>query len=200
MIYDMGFSQNLILHQELLLWLVQRRSLYLSRDWENSVVLWRTIIRCGYEREYKIFKMRLLLMVQDYILPIGRCASSWFSRSSRIIHNRIGNLSALSFGVTTVHDPPMIHSPFAASELKTNQIGTAYFSTGRLCMEPNRWATAKVESYEDAKEQLDRMKVICFFSKIRNQPRRDQPQIVAVKRNQMMALLKVVLLCTTLQI
>ena len=66
------------------------------------------------------------------------------------------------------------------------------FSTGRILYgAKSAGSTAKVESYEDAKEHLDRMKAVGAFSvKSYNQPRRDQrQQIVAVAReNQMMVL------------
>ena len=100
----------------------------------------------------------------------------------------------LSFGVTTVHDPSHdTQTIFASSELqKANQIlAPRIFSTGRILYgAKSAGSTAKVESYEDAKEHLDRMKAVGAFSvKSYNQPRRDQRQmIVAARENQMMVL------------
>ena len=93
----------------------------------------------------------------------------------------------LAFGVTTIHDPSNdTHSIFAASELtKAGRItAPRTFSTGRILYGATGSFKAEVESLEDARFHLRRMKAVGAFSvKSYNQPRRDQrQQILAAAR------------------
>ncbi|HEX7031256.1 MAG TPA: amidohydrolase family protein [Gammaproteobacteria bacterium] len=90
------------------------------------------------------------------------------------------NLSSLTFGVTTIHDPSNDTSTiFAASELaKAGEIiAPRIFSTGTILYGATTAFTAEVNSLDDAMSHLRRMKATGAFSvKSYNQPRRDQRQ------------------------
>jgi Tol biopolymer transport system component/imidazolonepropionase-like amidohydrolase len=98
----------------------------------------------------------------------------------------------LAFGVTTVHDPSNdTNSIFAASEMaKTGRIiSPRTFSTGTILYGATGGFKAEIDSLEDAKFHLERMKAVGAFSvKSYNQPRRDQRQqvIAAARELQMM--------------
>ncbi len=88
----------------------------------------------------------------------------------------------LGFGVTTIHDPSNdTQSIFAASEMTKAGLITAprTFSTGRILYGAAGSYKAEINSLEDAKFHLERMKAVGAFSvKSYNQPRRDQRQQV----------------------
>ncbi|WP_119679457.1 amidohydrolase family protein [Indioceanicola profundi] len=92
------------------------------------------------------------------------------------------NYASLAFGVTTLHDPSNDTSEiFAASELaKAGEIvAPRIFSTGTILYGAAGSIAAKIESLEDAKSHLRRMKAAGAHSvKSYNQPRRDQRQQV----------------------
>ncbi len=93
----------------------------------------------------------------------------------------------LAFGVTTVHDPSNnTQEIFAASEMTKAGVITAprTFSTGTILYGAAGSFHAEVNSLEDAKFHLHRMKAVGAFTvKSYNQPRRDQrQQIVAAAR------------------
>jgi imidazolonepropionase-like amidohydrolase/Tol biopolymer transport system component len=92
------------------------------------------------------------------------------------------NAANLAFGVTTIHDPSNdTQSFFAASELGKAGVVTAprLFSTGTILYGAAGSFKAEVESLEDAKFHLRRMKAVGAFSvKSYNQPRREQRQQV----------------------
>ncbi len=92
------------------------------------------------------------------------------------------NAANLAFGVTTIHDPSNdTQSFFAASELgKAGLIAAPrLFSTGTILYGAAGSFKAEVESLEDAKFHLRRMKAVGAFSvKSYNQPRREQRQQV----------------------
>ena len=97
------------------------------------------------------------------------------------------DLARLAFGVTTVHDPSNdSHAIFAASEMtKAGRIlAPRTFSTGRILYGATGSFKAEVDSLDDARFHLKRMKALGAFSvKSYNQPRRDQrQQIVAAAR------------------
>lgn len=98
----------------------------------------------------------------------------------------------LAFGVTTIHDPSnQTHSIFAASEMAKAGVITAprTFSTGTILYGATGASKAQIESLEDAKFHLRRMKAVGAFTvKSYNQPRRDQRQQVlqAARELQMM--------------
>ena len=97
------------------------------------------------------------------------------------------DLARLAFGVTTVHDPSNnTHDVFAASELTKAGVITAprTFSTGTILYGASGSYKADVDSLDDAKFHLQRMKAVGAFSvKSYNQPRRDQrQQVVAAAR------------------
>jgi len=88
--------------------------------------------------------------------------------------------ATLAFGVTTVHDPSHSTSEiFAASEMARAGLIRAprIFSTGTILYGAGGDIKAEVDSVEDARSHLRRMKAAGAFSvKSYNQPRRDQRQ------------------------
>ncbi len=101
-------------------------------------------------------------------------------------------LSSLAFGVTTVHDPSNdTDTIFATSEqVKAGvMVGPRVFSTGTILYGASGAFRAPIETLDDARSHLRRMKAVGAFSvKSYNQPRRDQRQKVlqAARELQMM--------------
>jgi imidazolonepropionase-like amidohydrolase/Tol biopolymer transport system component len=103
--------------------------------------------------------------------------------------------AGLTFGVTTIHDPSNnTQQIFTASEMQRagNIVGPRIFSTGTILYGANSpAATAHVDSLDDARFHLERMKKVGAFSvKSYNQPRRDQRQqiIQAARELEMMVM------------
>ncbi len=101
-------------------------------------------------------------------------------------HNWL-HYATLAFGVTTVHDPSNDTAEiFAAAELaRTGAIvAPRIFSTGTILYGAKASVRAIVDSLDDARAHLRRMKAVGAFSvKSYNQPRRNQrQQIVAAAR------------------
>lgn len=102
------------------------------------------------------------------------------------------NYARLAFGVTTVHDPSNdTRSTFAASEMiKAGVVtGPRTFSTGTILYGATGSMKAEIESQDDARFHLQRMKAVGAFTvKSYNQPRRDQRQqvVAAARELQMM--------------
>ncbi|WP_145415955.1 amidohydrolase family protein [Planctomycetes bacterium K23_9] len=96
-------------------------------------------------------------------------------------HNWV-DYARLAFGVTTIHDPSNdTHSIFAASELTKAGLITAprTFSTGKILYGATGAGKAEIDSLDDARFHLKRMKAVGAFTvKSYNQPRRDQRQQV----------------------
>jgi len=97
------------------------------------------------------------------------------------------NYAALAFGVTTVHDPSNDTSTFfAAGEMARAGLITAprLFSTGTILYGAAGSFKAIVNSLDDARSHLRRMRAVGAFSvKSYNQPRRDQrQQVIAAAR------------------
>ncbi|MBE0379581.1 amidohydrolase family protein [Pseudoalteromonas prydzensis] len=93
------------------------------------------------------------------------------------------NLAGLSLGVTTIHDPSNDTTEiFAASEMQKagSIVGPRIFSTGTILYGANMPGyTSHIDSLEDAKFHLERLKKVGAFSvKSYNQPRREQRQQV----------------------
>ncbi|MDZ7644489.1 MAG: amidohydrolase family protein [Woeseiaceae bacterium] len=92
--------------------------------------------------------------------------------------------ATLAFGVTTVHDPSNDATEvFAASEMQRagRILAPRIFSTGDIIYGARSRSFAKVDSLEDAREHVRRLKAQGAISvKNYNQPRRDQRQQVAV--------------------
>ncbi|MDP2635395.1 MULTISPECIES: amidohydrolase family protein [unclassified Pseudoalteromonas] len=93
------------------------------------------------------------------------------------------NLAGLSLGVTTIHDPSNDTTEiFAASEMQKagTIVGPRIFSTGTILYGANMPGyTSHIDSLEDAKFHLERLKKVGAFSvKSYNQPRREQRQQV----------------------
>ncbi|WP_028110349.1 amidohydrolase family protein [Ferrimonas futtsuensis] len=101
--------------------------------------------------------------------------------------NRI-NYASLALGVTSIHDPSNDTTEvFSASELqKAGEVtGPRLFSTGTILYGANiPGYTSHVDSLDDAKFHLERLKKVGAFSvKSYNQPRRNQrQQIIAAAR------------------
>lgn len=101
--------------------------------------------------------------------------------------------SNLSLGVTAIHDPSNDTTEiFAAAEQQKagNIAGPRIFSTGTILYGANAPGyTSHIDSLEDAKFHLERLKKVGAFSvKSYNQPRRDQRQqvIAAARELEMM--------------
>ncbi len=98
----------------------------------------------------------------------------------------------LAFGVTTIHDPSHdTNSIFAASEMQKAGLVLAprTFSTGTIVYGAQGDFKAPIESLDDARGHLRRLKAVGAFSvKSYNQPRRDQRQwvIQAARELEMM--------------
>ncbi|MCU8031979.1 amidohydrolase family protein [Shewanella sp. SM73] len=96
--------------------------------------------------------------------------------------------SGLSLGVTTIHDPSNDTTEiFAASEQQKagNIVGPRIFSTGTILYGANAPGyTSHIDSLDDAKFHLERLKKVGAFSvKSYNQPRRNQrQQVIAAAR------------------
>jgi len=90
--------------------------------------------------------------------------------------------ATLAYGVTTVHDPSNdTHAIFAASELQRSGavVGPRIYSTGTILYGAQAPFKAEINSLDDAKSHLRRLKAIGAFSvKSYNQPRREQRQQV----------------------
>lgn len=88
----------------------------------------------------------------------------------------------LAFGITAIHDPSNdTHGIFSASEMVKAGVtlGPRIFSTGTIIYGAAGSYKAEIESLEDAKFHLQRMKAVGAISvKSYNQPRRDQRQQV----------------------
>ena len=88
----------------------------------------------------------------------------------------------LAFGVTTIHDPSHdTNSIFAVSEMaRAGQVlSPRTFSTGTILYGAAGSAKAEIDSLDDARGHLRRMRAVGAFSvKSYNQPRRDQRQQV----------------------
>ena len=102
------------------------------------------------------------------------------------------NYARLAFGVTTIHDPSnSTDDIFAASELAQagRIVSPRTFSTGTILYGATSAGKAEVESLDDARFHLRRMKAVGAFSvKSYNQPRRDQRQqvVTAARELEMM--------------
>lgn len=97
--------------------------------------------------------------------------------------------ASLAFGVTTLHDPSNdTGTVFSAAELQRAGmiVSPRIFSTGTILYGATIPITAKVESLEDARGHIRRMKAVGAISvKSYNQPRRDQrQQILAAAREE----------------
>ena len=95
--------------------------------------------------------------------------------------------AGLGYGVTTAHDPSNDTSEiFAASEMQKagRIVGPRLFSTGTILYGATTPFTVQVDSLEDARSHLRRLKASGAWSvKSYNQPRRDQrQQIIAAAR------------------
>ena len=90
--------------------------------------------------------------------------------------------AGLGYGVTTIHDPSNDTSEiFSAAELQKAGMIVAprIFSTGTIVYGATTPFTAKIESLEDARGHLRRLKAAGAWSiKSYNQPRRDQRQMI----------------------
>lgn len=93
-----------------------------------------------------------------------------------------GHLATLAFGVTTLHDPSNDTATiFAASELQRAGLTVAprIFSTGTILYGALAPFKANIDSLDDARSHLRRLKAVGAFSvKSYNQPRREQRQQV----------------------
>jgi imidazolonepropionase-like amidohydrolase/Tol biopolymer transport system component len=93
--------------------------------------------------------------------------------------NRMNDVS-LAFGVTTIHDPSTnSHEFFTAAEMaRAGQVvAPRLWATGQILYGATTAFTAEVNSLDDARQHLRRLKALGAISvKSYNQPRRDQRQ------------------------
>lgn len=104
------------------------------------------------------------------------------------------NYAGLAFGVTTIHDPSNdTATVFAASEMVRAGlvVGPRIYSTGTILYGAAGSFKAEIDSLEDARSHLRRMKAVGAISvKSYNQPRRDQrQQVLAAARELSMMVL-----------
>lgn len=97
------------------------------------------------------------------------------------------HLAALSFGITTTHDPSNDTATiFTAAEMQKagRIVAPRIYSTGTILYGAQGDFRAEIDSYEDALSHLRRMKAVGAFSvKSYNQPRRNQrQQVIAAAR------------------
>ena len=110
-----------------------------------------------------------------------------FGTDDIIPENNWNTYASLAFGVTTLHDPSNdTGTTFSAAEMQRAGMITSprIYSTGTILYGATTPFTATVESLEDARGHLRRMKAVGAISvKSYNQPRRDQrQQILAAAR------------------
>jgi imidazolonepropionase-like amidohydrolase/Tol biopolymer transport system component len=164
---------------------------------ENGTVLVdrNRIVRVGPVDQVEVPPGTLTVDVSGNTLIPGLVDAHWHGRqgSSEITPQQNWfNFSSLAFGVTTIHDPSNDTSTFfAASELGKAGIitGPRLFSTGTILYGAAGDFKAIVNSLDDARSHLRRMKAVGAFSvKSYNQPRRDQRQqiITAARELEMM--------------
>ncbi|MEE8370991.1 MAG: amidohydrolase family protein, partial [Sphingomonadales bacterium] len=102
------------------------------------------------------------------------------------------NLATLALGVTTTHDPSNLSSHiFAAAEMQRagSIVAPRIFSTGEILYGARHELTAFVDTLEDARAHIRRLKAVGAISvKNYNQPRRDQRQqvVTAARQEKMM--------------
>ena len=99
--------------------------------------------------------------------------------------------ASLAFGVTTAHDPSSnTEMVFSQSEMLKagNMVGPRVYSTGTILYGADGDFKAVINSLDDARAHLRRLKAVGAFSvKSYNQPRRDQrQQIIAAARELQM--------------
>jgi imidazolonepropionase-like amidohydrolase/Tol biopolymer transport system component len=92
------------------------------------------------------------------------------------------NYATLAFGVTTIHNPSAgTNQILAASEMARAGavVAPRIYSTGTILYGATSGSTAEVNSLEDARTHIRRMKAVGAISvKSYNQPRRDQRQLL----------------------
>jgi imidazolonepropionase-like amidohydrolase/Tol biopolymer transport system component len=97
--------------------------------------------------------------------------------------------AALTFGVTTIHDPSNDTSEiFAASEMQKAGmiVGPRVYSTGTILYGAKGSFKAEIDSLPDARQHMRRMQAVGAFSvKSYNQPRRDQRQQVLAAAHEL---------------
>jgi imidazolonepropionase-like amidohydrolase len=115
-----------------------------------------------------------------------------FGEDGIVPESNWGQYASLAFGVTTVHDPSNdTQTVFTASELQKagKIVGPRIFSTGTILYGAAGDFKAEIDSIDDARATLRRMKAVGAFSvKSYNQPRREQRQqvLLAARELQMM--------------
>jgi Tol biopolymer transport system component/imidazolonepropionase-like amidohydrolase len=161
---------------------------------ENGVVVieGNKIIAVGKSGDVSIPKGALLVDAKGKtIIPglVDTHAHGGQGSSQIIPEQNWTQYSNLAFGVTTIHDPSNDTGEiFSAAELQKtgDRVAPRIFSTGTI-LYGAEWPAFKaiINSYEDAKFHLQRMKDVGAISvKSYNQPRRDQrQQILAAARD-----------------
>ena len=110
-----------------------------------------------------------------------------FGTDDIIPESNWGPAASLAFGLTTLHDPSNdTATTFSAAELQRagKILSPRIFSTGTILYGATTGFTAVIDSLEDARTHLRRMKAAGAISvKSYNQPRRDQrQQVIAAAR------------------
>ena len=148
------------------------------------------IVAVGPSGDVNVPEGALVVDVAGKVLLPGLVDAHWHgAQGTQTINPQTNwmNLATLAFGVTTAHDPSTdTLTYFAASELQRagEIVAPRLFSTGTILYGAAGRAKAIVETVDDARGHLRRLKAVGAISvKSYNQPRRDQRQkIVAAAR------------------
>ena len=167
----------------------------------------RVVTMRNAEKDKEVIEDGTVIVVGDRIQAIGNRADVSVPEGARVIdakgktivpgyvdaHAHVANFGGgvipqqnwayyanLAFGITTAHDPSATSEfVFSQAELVHSgaMVGPRMFSTGTILYGADGDFKATVDSLEDARSHLRRMKALGAFSvKSYNQPRRDQHQ------------------------
>lgn len=161
---------------------------------ENGVVLVKNnrILAVGNAADITVPANAKVFDVSGKTILPGIIDSHWHGSQGKgqiIPEKNYENYATLALGVTTIHDPSNnSHAIFAASEMQKAGliVGPRIFSTGRILYGATTDFTVKINSLEDARNHLKRMKAYGAFSvKSYNQPRREQRQQVLTAAHEL---------------
>ena len=194
-----GFSTKADLPEGSVIALVGARLVTMKGDEviDNGTVLVRDnrIAAIGPADEVAIPAGATTIRVDGKTITPGLVDVHWhgaFGTAEIIPEENWGNYASLAFGVTTIHDPSNDTSTtFAASEMQRAGVivGPRIYSTGTILYGAKAPFKAVIDSLDDARFHLRRMKAVGAISvKSYNQPRRDQRQqvIAAARELEMM--------------
>ncbi|MGV6852167.1 MAG: amidohydrolase family protein [bacterium] len=184
----LGFDQNYAKPAQLLA-LLGARIITMNNDQviEHGTIVIKDnkIIAIGDQKGIKIPERAKRIDLTGKTIMPGIVDAHWHGSQGQdgiIPQQNWVNFASLAFGVTTIHDPSNnSHEIFAAAEMQKNGdiVGPRIFSTGTILYGATHQFTAKIDSLDDARAHLKRIKAYGGSSvKSYNQPRRNQRQQV----------------------